>query len=98
MKRPLGYLAVGLAMTFTLAACGGGSGGDTGGGGGSGGDTGGGDAAFPVGPITIWYSNNEQEVAWGEQVVAAWNTENPDETVTAQELSLIHISEPTRPY
>ena len=51
MKRPLGYLAVGLAMTFTLAACGGGSGG-------SGGSTGGGDALTAVGPIKILYSNN----------------------------------------
>ena len=25
------------------------------------------------GPITIWYSNNAQEVAWGEQMVASWN-------------------------
>ena len=79
MKRPLGYLAVGLAMTFTLAACGGGSGG-------SGGSTGGGDALTAVGPIKIWYSNNEQEVAWGEQVVAAWNTANPDQKVSAEQI------------
>jgi len=61
-------------MTFTLSACGGN------------GDVAAGDAASAVGPITIWYSNNQQEVDWGKQVVAAWNTENPDETVTAQEI------------
>jgi len=82
MKRPLGYLAVGLAMTFTLAACGGGSGGNTGGNG----DVAAGDATSAVGPIKIWYSNNEQEVAWGEQVVAAWNTANPDQKVTAEQI------------
>jgi len=83
MRRPLGYLAVGLAMTFTLAACGGGSGGSTGGG----------DALTAVGPIKIWYSNNELEVAWGDQVIAAWNTENPDQKVTAQEIPAGNSSE-----
>ena len=29
------------------------------------------------GPISIWYSNNAQEVAWGEQVVASWNKSHP---------------------
>ncbi len=38
------------------------------------------------GPITIWYSNNEQEVAWGKKMVAAWNSANPDQTVTGQEI------------
>lgn len=36
------------------------------------------------GPIEIWYSTNEQEIAWGEAVVEAWNAEYPDEEVTAQ--------------
>ncbi|WP_026877084.1 ABC transporter substrate-binding protein [Jiangella gansuensis] len=36
------------------------------------------------GPIEIWYSTNEQEIAWGDQVVEAWNAEHPDEQVTAQ--------------
>lgn len=74
MRRPLGFLAAGLAMTFTLTACGGN------------GDATADGATSAVGPITIWYSNNEQEVAWGEQVVAAWNEENPDEMVTAEEI------------
>jgi multiple sugar transport system substrate-binding protein len=38
------------------------------------------------GPITIWYSNNAEEVAWGKQMVIAWNTEHPDQKVTAQEI------------
>ena len=38
------------------------------------------------GEITIWYSNNEQEVAWGKQMVEAWNAEHPDEQVKAQEI------------
>ncbi|WP_024288599.1 extracellular solute-binding protein [Cellulomonas sp. KRMCY2] len=76
MKRPLGYLVVGLAATLTLTACSGGAD-----------EPAGEDGALSAtGPITIWYSNNEQEVAWGEQVVAAWNTENPDEKVTAEEI------------
>ena len=45
------------------------------------GDSGGGssnsNAATAKGPINIWYSNNEQEVAWGKQVVAAWNSRPP---------------------
>ncbi len=44
------------------------------------------EAATARGPITIWYSNNAQEIAWGEQVVAAWNKEHPDEKVTAQQI------------
>ena len=38
------------------------------------------------GPITIWYSNNEQEVAWGKQVVASWNAAHPQEPVKGQEI------------
>jgi len=38
------------------------------------------------GPITIWYSNNEAEIAWGEQMVDAWNSANPDQEITAQEI------------
>lgn len=38
------------------------------------------------GPITVWYSNNEQEVEWGKQMVEAWNAEHPDEQVKAQEI------------
>jgi len=38
------------------------------------------------GPIKVWLSNNEQEVAWGHAVVDAWNKDHPDEKVTAQEI------------
>ncbi len=41
-------------------------------------------AAQGVGPIDVWYSTNEQEIAWGEKVVEAWNAANPDQEVTAQ--------------
>ena len=43
------------------------------------GDDGGGssntDAAQARGPISIWYSNNEQEVAWGKQADAVYPVE-----------------------
>ncbi|OUE07725.1 maltose ABC transporter periplasmic protein [Clavibacter michiganensis] len=50
---------------------------------------GGGDASAKLeatGDITIWYSNNEQEVAWGKQMVEAWNADHPDEQITGQEI------------
>jgi multiple sugar transport system substrate-binding protein len=51
---------------------------------------GGGDSADEAsqarGPITIWYSNNEDEVKWGQAVVKAWNQANPDQQVTAQQI------------
>ncbi len=76
MKRPITIMAAGTAVAvLTLTACGSG-----------GGDDGGGDATSSTGPITIWYSNNEQEVAWGEQVVEAWNADHPDEQVSAEEI------------
>ncbi|MGO1234455.1 MAG: ABC transporter substrate-binding protein [Microbacterium gubbeenense] len=64
--------ALGL-LALPLASCG--ASGD------EGGDQGGASAS---GPIEIWYSTNEQEIAWGEKVVEAWNAEHPDEEVTAQ--------------
>lgn len=51
----------------------------------NGGDTGG-ESATGTGPITVWLSNNEQEVAWGQDLVERWNAEHPDEQVTAQEI------------
>ena len=72
--RPSRYAAAAvLAGALVLTACGS-----------SGGTSS--DAATTKGPITIWYSNNAQEIAWGQQVVAAWNAANPDQTVTAQEI------------
>ena len=67
-------LMIGAATAAVLAAttaCGTGTG--TGGGGGASASS---NSAH--GPITIWYSNNAQEVAWGKQVVAAWNSGPPD--------------------
>ncbi len=53
------------------------------------GDNGGTDqkkAAQAHGPIKIWYSNNPEEVKWGKQAVAAWNTAHPSEQVSGQEI------------
>jgi multiple sugar transport system substrate-binding protein len=69
-------LAVSLTLTFgAAAACGGGGGGSSGGG-----------ATKVHGPISIWYSNNAQEVAWGKAAVTAWNSAHPTEKVSAQEI------------
>ena len=70
-------LAATAALSLSLAACGGG-------GGGAGGNAG--EAAQKKGPITIWYSNNEAELAWGKAMVQAWNTANPDQQVQGQEI------------
>jgi len=42
--------------------------------------------ATATGPITVWLSNNAEEVAWGKTMVDAWNADHPDEAVTAQEI------------
>ncbi|MCE0539838.1 extracellular solute-binding protein [Kineosporia rhizophila] len=57
------------AITLPLAACG---------------SSGGGGSEPTTGPISIWYSTNEQEIAWGEEVVKAWNAEHPDAQVKAE--------------
>jgi len=67
-------------MVGLLAACGGGGGGSA-------------SANNTQGPITIWYSNNAQEVAWGEQMVASWNKLHPSEQVTGQEIPAASSSE-----
>lgn len=71
-SRLWGTAALGVVVVLAVSACSDGSGG-------------GGDSAA-TGPITIWYSNNEQEITWGEQAVEAWNETHPDEEVTAQEI------------
>ncbi len=68
-----------LALGMT-AACGGGSG-----------DSG--DATTSTGPIKVWLSNNPEEIAWGKQMVKAWNADHPDEEVTAQEIPAGKTSE-----
>lgn len=70
MKRYAGVLAL-AALALPLAACG------------ATGDTAAGGGELTSGPITIWYSTNEQEIAWAEKVVEAWNAEHPDEQVEA---------------
>lgn len=73
--------AVAAPLAATLAACGGEDGGS------------GGEAPSSRGPITIWLSNNEQEVAWGQAAVEAWNADHPDEEVSAQEIPAGQSSE-----
>jgi multiple sugar transport system substrate-binding protein len=73
---------IGAATAAVLAAttaCGTGTG--TGGGGGASASS---NSAH--GPITIWYSNNAQEIAWGKQAVASWNKTHPSEKVSGQEI------------
>ena len=50
-------------------------------------------AATAHGAINVWLSNNAQEVAWGKQVVQAWNAAHPTEKVTAQEIPAGSTSE-----
>lgn len=66
-----------VALAATLAACG------------SGDDGGGADAEAALtakGPITIWLSNNPDELAWGKAMVEKWNAAHSDQKVTAQEI------------
>jgi multiple sugar transport system substrate-binding protein len=74
MKRKLVATLLAFGLAGTAAACG---------------DSGGGSsdaAAQAKGEITIWMSNNPEEVAWGKQMVAAWNAAHADQKVTAQEI------------
>ena len=64
-RIPLAGVAA-VSLVLALAACGGDD------------ESSGTDAAAAHGPITIWYSNNAQEVAWGKQMVDAWNSRPPD--------------------
>jgi multiple sugar transport system substrate-binding protein len=75
MKRKVTSALLAITLAGAAAACGGGSGG---------GDANA--AAAARGPITVWYSNNAEEIAWGKQMVAAWNTAHPDQKVTAQQI------------
>ena len=70
-KRTITTAAGLLAASLALTACSGG---------------GGGSSAEGRGDITIWYSNNEQEVAWGKQMIEAWNADHPDEQIKGQEI------------
>lgn len=59
------------AVVLPLAAC-------------SSGDSSAGSEELTTGAIDIWYSTNEQEIAWGEEVVEAWNADHPDQKVSAE--------------
>ncbi len=78
-NRATTRMIVGVAAISLLAAC---SSGGTGEGDGNGTAEG----TQNTGPITVWFSNNEQEVAWGKDVTEKWNADHPDETVSAQEI------------
>jgi multiple sugar transport system substrate-binding protein len=64
-------LAAGVALSLGLAACGGNNLPATG---------------SAKGAIKIWYSNNAEEVKWGDAVVAAWNQSHPSEQVSAEQI------------
>ncbi|MDQ3406172.1 MAG: extracellular solute-binding protein [Actinomycetota bacterium] len=81
MKRTLLPMLLGVTLAAT-AACGDGG-------------TPAADAAAKRGPITIWYSNNTDELTWGKSMVEAWNSAHPDQTVTAQEIPAGKTSEET---
>jgi multiple sugar transport system substrate-binding protein len=50
-------------------------------------------ATLSYGPISIWYSNNAEEITWGEQEVAAWNSLHPTQKVTGQQIPASQSSE-----
>lgn len=82
MKRTVPNILLALALALGVtAACGGGSG------------TSAKDAAAAKGPIKIWYSNNREEVAWGKQMVEAWNAAHSDQKITAEEIPAGKTSE-----
>ena len=78
-RRIIIATALGAIGLLALSAC------SAGGGGGGGKDS--------RGDITIWYSNNEAEIAWGKQMVEAWNADHPDEQIKAQEIPAGESSE-----
>ena len=78
--RTTATLALSLVLALSAAACGGDSGGSS-------------ETSAEKGPIKIWLSNNPEEIAWGEAMVAAWNAKNPEEKVTAQEIPAGKTSE-----
>ena len=82
MKRPLILLTAALATASLLAGCGGGTPSGTKN-----------DATTAKGPIKIWYSNNPDEVKWGEATIAAWNKDHTDQKVTGQQIPAGKTSE-----
>lgn len=87
-----------LAGTLVLGACSVGQSGEEGGGdqtAGATGTDGAGDSGSGggTGDILIWYSNNPEEIAWGKEVIQAWNDDHADEQVSAQEIPAGNSSE-----
>ncbi|NEN07367.1 sugar ABC transporter substrate-binding protein [Diaminobutyricibacter tongyongensis] len=72
-RRILISMITAAALGVSLAACSSSGGGAT-------------DAMKAKGPITIWYSNNAQEVQWGKSMVSSWNSAHPKEQIKAQEV------------
>ncbi|MFG1622719.1 sugar ABC transporter substrate-binding protein, partial [Kribbella sp. NPDC049227] len=72
MKRMTIAAALVLALAGGAAACG------------DGGSTGA--ATQARGEISVWYSNNAEEVAWAKQMVTAWNAGHADQKITGQEI------------
>jgi multiple sugar transport system substrate-binding protein len=81
MKSRITLAVAAVTLTLGAAACGGGGGPSASA------------ADQATGPISIWYSNNTQEVAWGEQMVASWNKLHPNEKVTGQQIPASQSSE-----
>ncbi|MCH6163449.1 extracellular solute-binding protein [Streptomyces marispadix] len=50
-------------------------------------------ASSSRGPVTVWLSNNAQEVAWGEKWIAEWNAKHPRERIKAQKIPAGKTSE-----
>jgi multiple sugar transport system substrate-binding protein len=69
-----------LALGLTTACSSGGSGTTSG-------------AATAKGPITVWLSNNKEEITWGKAMVDEWNASHSDQKVTAQEIPAGKTSE-----
>jgi multiple sugar transport system substrate-binding protein len=51
------------------------------------------EANTSTGPITIWYSNNPEEVEWSLEMVKEWNAAHPNEQVKGQEIPAGKTSE-----
>ena len=82
-KKVCAATVIALAIGAT-AACGGS---------GESGSSGGSSALTAHGPVKVWLSNNKEELAWGKDMVTAWNAAHPTELVTAQEIPAGKTSE-----
>jgi multiple sugar transport system substrate-binding protein len=80
MRRYLLSVVAAVLLTGSLVACGGD-------------DKAQSQANQSRGAIKIWLSNNKEEVAWGEAMVAAWNAAHANEQVTAEQIPAGRTSE-----